>query len=221
MIDGGPSPASAASPRHTASRPAARRKQALDGLRQLRQLHRLVELHAILPGASRNVSVDMSPVRMMTGIAVLVFSRSSAATAARSSRSAGCSRQAPGRAGRCPRATRSSAVGPVGRRHRAMALVRQEQLQQLAHLGIVLDDQDRAGAMAGAPRSVASLGGRLCRGAWLRLHWRAHLTSMAKTEPLPGRERTRTRWPSRFARRCTMDRPRPRPRLRSRAALSS
>ena len=28
---------------------------------------------------------------------------------------------------------------------------------------------------------------------------------MAKTEPLPGCERTRTRWPSRLPRRCTMD----------------
>ena len=35
----------------------------------------------------------------------------------------------------------------VGRRRRAMALVLEEELEEFAHFGIVLDDQDRAGAV--------------------------------------------------------------------------
>ncbi len=34
----------------------------------------------------------------------------------------------------------------VGRRCHAMALVREEELEELAHFGVVLDDQDRPGA---------------------------------------------------------------------------
>ena len=44
-------------------------------------------------------------------------------------------------------------------------------------------------------------------------------SSMLKVAPSPGFERASTRWPSRFAMRRTMAKPRPRPWLRSRARL--
>ena len=104
---------------------------------------------------------------------------------------------------------------------RSMAFVLEKELEKFAHLGIVLDDQDRAGAANSLRRcrrpSPLPMVLKLRRGS----RSAAASTSMAKTEPLPGCERTRTRWSSKFPRRCTIERPRPRPRLRSRAALSS
>ena len=106
----------------------------------------------------------------------------------------------------------------VRRRRRAMALFLENELEEVANLGIVLDHQDRAGAASvstiASPRPVE-------RSARCRAALGGSMTSMAKTEPLPGWDRTRTRWPSSRPSRCTMERPRPRPRLRSRAGLSS
>ena len=101
-----------------------------------------------------------------------------------------------------------------------MALVLEEELEQLAHLGIVLDDQDRRRCDERFDDPVVHAAALAVRGCG-RHPLGGSMTSMAKTEPLPGRERTLTRWPSKFPRRCTIDSPRPRPRLRSRAALSS
>ena len=100
---------------------------------------------------------------------------------------------------------------------RAVALAFEQEREHLAHRRVVLDDQDCAALMCDFPLPPA----RRVEAAMA-----AHLvarsgTSTAKTEPLPGRDRTSTAWPSRSARRSTMARPRPRPLLRSRAGLSS
>ena len=196
------------------------REETLDDLRQLLQLHRLVELHAVLArdvaqGAGRDIAGqnddrdlamkllpqlrgDLKPVHAVRQIVV----REDEVGPDRPSRHQFQRRDA------------------VRRCRRAMAFVLEEKLEELAHFGIVLDDQDRAGAASSLRRPVIA-----CRADGVRVAAPRPLggsvTSTAKTEPLPGCERTRTRWPSRFPRRCTMERPRPRPRLRSRAALSS
>ena len=45
-----------------------------------------------------------------------------------------------------PRADAVQRGDAVGRRHHAMALVLEKMIEKVAHFGIVLDDQDRAGA---------------------------------------------------------------------------
>ena len=153
---------------------------------QLLQLHRLVELHAVLTrdiaqGVGRYVAGqdddrdlamqlfpqlrgDLEPVHAVRQIVV------------------GQDEIGPDRPSRHQFQRRD----PVRRRRRAMALVLEQELEQFAHLGIVLDDQDRAGAVA--CRFGACLGrrraGRGCRRRGRRPA--AASTSMAKTEPLPG-----------------------------------
>ena len=110
---------------------------------------------------------------------------------------------------------------PVWRRHRAMALVFEEKLEELAHLRIVLDDQDRASA-ASAFSCFVNLAVTIDVQAAARI-------PLVGTRDLDGKDRALAQaWsghgPDGRASRpgaCTMERPRPRPRLRSRAALSS
>ena len=121
-------------------------QETLDDLRQLLQLHRLVELHTVLQrdiaqGAGRDVTGqnddrdlamkllpqlrgDLQPVHAVRQIVV----RKDEVRPDRPSRHQFQRRDA------------------VRRRCRAMAFVLEDQLEEFAHFGIVLDDQDRAGA---------------------------------------------------------------------------
>ena len=129
------------------------REETLDDLRQLLQLHRLVELHTVLErdiaqGAGRYITGqnddrdltmkllpqlrgDLKPVHAIRQIVV-------------------CKDEVrPDRPSRHQFQRRDA----VRRRCRAMALVLEEELEELAHVGIVLDDQDRAGAAQHLQRS--------------------------------------------------------------------
>ena len=66
------------------------------------------------------------------------------------------------------------------------------------------------------PRHSGGGRGCACRFAWWQHDIDGEDRTLARTC-----ERTPTRWPSSFPRRCTIERPRPRPRPRSRAGLSS
>ena len=56
-----------ASPARRVALPVKVGQEPLDDLRQFLRFHRFVELHAVLRAMSRKVSVEISPVRMMTG----------------------------------------------------------------------------------------------------------------------------------------------------------
>ncbi len=63
----------------------------------------------------------------------------------------------------------------VGRRCDAMALVREEELEELAHLRVVLDDQDRPGVASGLnARVIRAVAGALELGC-RRARWAHHL----------------------------------------------
>ena len=122
------------------------REETLDDLRQLLQLHRLVELHTVLTrdiaqGAGRDIAGqnddrdlamklfpqlrgDLEPVHAVRQIVV------------------GKDEVGPDR----PARHQFQRCDAVRRRCRAMALVLEDELEEFAHFGIVLDDQDRASA---------------------------------------------------------------------------
>ena len=87
----------------------------------------------------------------------------------------------------------------VWRGRRAIALVLEEEFEQFAHLGIVLDDQDRTVRCGIRHSTIPASARRRCRfsvGA-AAPRWK-HRPRRRRPSPCPASERTRTRWPSNF-----------------------